>query len=57
MAQARLVSSRPLGRAVLPSVDAVVARVRPAEPVTRGPVSLRETDMFRHAMRSTRTIV
>ena len=33
MAQARLVFSRPLGRAVLPSVQAVVARVRPAEPL------------------------
>jgi len=33
MAQARFASSRPLGRAVLPSVDAVVARVRPTEPV------------------------
>ena len=33
MAQARFLSSRPLGRAVLPSVDAVVARVRPAEPL------------------------
>ena len=33
MAQARFVSSRPLGRAVFPSVDAVVARVRPTEPL------------------------
>jgi ornithine decarboxylase len=33
MAQARLVSSRPLGRAVLPSVDAVVARIRPTDPL------------------------
>ena len=33
MAQARFASSRPLGRAVLPSVDAVVARMRPAEPL------------------------
>ena len=33
MAQARLVSSRPLGRAVFPSVDAVVARVRPTDPL------------------------
>jgi len=33
MAQARLVSSRPLGRAVFPSVDAVVARIRPADPL------------------------
>ena len=33
MAQARLVSSRPLGRAVFPSVDAVVARARPTDPL------------------------
>ena len=33
MAKACLVSVRPVGRAVLPSVDAVVARERPAEPV------------------------
>ena len=33
MAQARLVSSRPLGRAVLPSVDAVVAVARPTDPL------------------------
>jgi ornithine decarboxylase len=33
MAQARLVSSRPLGRAIFPSVDAVVARIRPTEPM------------------------
>ena len=33
MAQARLVSSRPLGRTFLPSVDAVVARVRPTDPL------------------------
>lgn len=33
MAQARLVSPRPSGRAVLPSVDAVVARVRPTDPL------------------------
>jgi len=33
MAQARLVSSRPLGRAVFPSVDAVVARIRPTDPL------------------------
>jgi ornithine decarboxylase len=33
MAQARLLSSRPLGRAVFPSVDAVVARIRPTDPL------------------------
>ena len=33
MAQARLVSSRPFGRAVLPSIDAVVARARPSDPL------------------------
>jgi ornithine decarboxylase len=33
MAQARLVSSRPLGRVGFPSVDAVVARMRPTDPV------------------------
>ena len=33
MAQARLVSSRPLGRAVFPSIDAVVARMRPTDPL------------------------
>jgi ornithine decarboxylase len=33
MAQARLVSSRPLGRAAFPSVDGVVARVRPTDPL------------------------
>src|SRR3954449_4580836 len=33
MAKARLVSLRPLGRAPLPNVDAVVARERPAEPL------------------------
>jgi ornithine decarboxylase len=33
MAQARFVSSRPLGRAVFPSVDAVVARARPTDPL------------------------
>ena len=33
MAKVRLVSSRPLGRAVFPSVDAVVARIRPADPL------------------------
>jgi ornithine decarboxylase len=33
MAQARLVSSRPLGRVVFPSVDAVVARTRPTDPL------------------------
>ena len=33
MAQARLVSSRPLGRAGLPSVDTVVARARPTDPM------------------------
>ena len=33
MAQARLVPSRPLGRAVFPSVDAVVAVARPTDPV------------------------
>ncbi|HEX3536740.1 MAG TPA: type III PLP-dependent enzyme [Stellaceae bacterium] len=33
MAKARLVSLRPLGRAPLPEVDAVVARERPADPL------------------------
>ncbi|HEX6441324.1 MAG TPA: type III PLP-dependent enzyme, partial [Stellaceae bacterium] len=33
MAKARLVSLRPVGRAILPTVDAVVARERPTEPV------------------------
>jgi ornithine decarboxylase len=33
MTQARLVSSRPSGRIVFPSVDAVVARARPADPL------------------------
>jgi ornithine decarboxylase len=33
MAQARFASSRPLGRVAFPSVDAVVARMRPTEPV------------------------
>jgi ornithine decarboxylase len=33
MAQVRLASSRPLGRAVFPSVDAVVARIRPTDPL------------------------
>jgi len=33
MAQARLVSARPLGRAVLPSIDAVVANMRPVDPL------------------------
>ena len=33
MAKARLVSLRPQGRAVLPSVDAVISRERPAEPL------------------------
>jgi len=33
MAQARLVSSRPFGRAVFPSIDAVVAGARPADPL------------------------
>ena len=33
MAQARLVSARPFGRAVLPSIDAVVANTRPVDPV------------------------
>src|SRR5262245_30923376 len=33
MAQARLLSTRPHGRAVLPSVDAVVARMRPTAPL------------------------
>jgi ornithine decarboxylase len=33
MAQARLVSTRPFGRAVLPSVDAVVANARPIDPL------------------------
>jgi ornithine decarboxylase len=33
MAQARLVPSRPLGRAVFPSVDAVVAVARPSDPL------------------------
>jgi ornithine decarboxylase len=33
MAQARLDSSRPQGRAVFPSIDAVVARTRPSDPL------------------------
>jgi ornithine decarboxylase len=33
MAKARLVSVRPVGRTVLPTVDAVIAREHPAEPV------------------------
>ena len=33
MAQARLLSARPQGRAVFPSIDAVVARTRPSEPL------------------------
>jgi ornithine decarboxylase len=33
MAQARLVSSRPYGRAVFPSIDAVVACARPSDPL------------------------
>jgi len=33
MAKVRLVSARPLGRASLPSVDAVVAAMRPTDPV------------------------
>lgn len=33
MAQARLVTSRPLGRSVLPRVDAVVAATRPSDPL------------------------
>jgi ornithine decarboxylase len=33
MAQARLISPRPLGRAAFPSVDAVVARARPTDPL------------------------
>jgi ornithine decarboxylase len=33
MAQARLFSSRPSGRVVLPSVDAVIDRARPADPL------------------------
>src|SRR5947209_19839855 len=33
MAQARLFSPRPQGRAVLPSIDAVVARTRPGDPL------------------------
>ena len=33
MAQVRLVSSRPFGRAVFPSIDAVVAGARPADPL------------------------
>ena len=33
MAQARLVSPRPSGRAVLPSVDAVVTALRPSDPL------------------------
>ena len=33
MAKVRLVSSRPLGRAFLPLVDAVVAAARPADPL------------------------
>ena len=33
MAKVRLVSARPLGRANLPMVDAVVAAMRPADPL------------------------
>jgi ornithine decarboxylase len=33
MARARLVSSRPYGRAVFPSIDAVVAEARPSDPL------------------------
>ena len=33
MAQPRLVPSRPFGRAVFPSIDAVVARDRPSDPL------------------------
>jgi ornithine decarboxylase len=33
MAQARLFSPRPQGRAVFPSIDAVVARMRPSDPL------------------------
>jgi ornithine decarboxylase len=33
MAQARLFSARPQGRAVFPSIDAVVARTRPSDPL------------------------
>src|SRR5690349_24839557 len=33
MAQARLLSARPQGRAVFPSVDAIVARTRPSDPL------------------------
>ncbi len=33
MAQARLVSPRPQGRAAFPSIDAVVARTRPSDPL------------------------
>ncbi|HEY1433120.1 MAG TPA: hypothetical protein VGF39_16055, partial [Stellaceae bacterium] len=33
MAQARLFSSRPQGRAVFPSIEAVVARTRPSDPL------------------------
>jgi ornithine decarboxylase len=33
MAQARLFSTRPQGRAVFPSIDAVVARTRPSDPL------------------------
>ena len=33
MAQARLFPSRPQGRAVFPSIDAVVARTRPSDPL------------------------
>jgi len=33
MAQARLVSSRPFGRAVVPSVDRIVAATRPSDPL------------------------
>ncbi len=33
MAQTRLVSPRPQGRAVFPSIDAVVARTRPSDPL------------------------
>ena len=33
MAKARLFPSRPQGRAVFPSIDAVVARTRPSDPL------------------------
>jgi len=33
MAQARLFSARPQGRAAFPSIDAVVARTRPSDPL------------------------